>query len=168
MVNVKKAFSAVEKKKLADAGRFCDARDFRAAAEIMTDLVGKRPDSAPLRAVLANMLWQSGDLKKAEKEFRRATDLRPKSELFSLGLYHCLMDRNETDKAFEEMKRFIEISDSRNFRRYRELIKGFTRSPKKYRVMLKEVREGRRRARQEREEKEKRGEKRGQSPMALP
>ena len=84
--------------------------------EVMKDLIKTNPDSAVFRAVLANTYQDIGELDAAEKEYRQAVQLAPESEKSSLGLFHCLWDKNEKDAAFEEMKRFMTIADSEDYR----------------------------------------------------
>jgi hypothetical protein len=43
----------------------------------------------------------------AERDFKSAVVLSPKSEKASLGLFHCLWEQGKEDGAFEEMKRLI-------------------------------------------------------------
>ena len=53
---------------------------------------------------------------KAIDLYKCAIKISPKSEHASLGLFHCLWDQGKTDEALEEMKRFMSISDSEDYR----------------------------------------------------
>jgi tetratricopeptide (TPR) repeat protein len=54
------------------------------------------------------------DLKKPRKAIpylRRATELSPKSERASLGLFHSLWSANQVNKALEELKRYQQLTN---------------------------------------------------------
>lgn len=113
---MKDQFSKLEKNKFAKAKELSEKGDILGMLEVMKDLVKSNPESAVFRAVLANAYWSVGELETAEKEFRDAVQLAPESEKVSLGLFHCLWDQNKKDEAFEEMKRFMTIADSEDYR----------------------------------------------------
>jgi predicted Zn-dependent protease len=102
------------------AGEFMDAGDLTAAKSILLDLSIQDPSSPAILAVLGNVNWKMGKLEEAAAIFRRATELRPKLEAVSLGLFYCLWDLGKRVEAMEELKRFQTISDSQN---YREIVK---------------------------------------------
>jgi Zn/Cd-binding protein ZinT len=45
-----------------------------------------------------------------------AVKLAPTSELYSLGLFHIFWSEGRQEDAFNEMKRFMAISDSEEYR----------------------------------------------------
>jgi len=59
-------------------------------------------------------------LNEAASAFEHAVELAPKLEAVSKGLFHCLWEMGQRDKALEEIKRFQSISDSKD---YREIIR---------------------------------------------
>lgn len=85
-------------------------------AEILRELVKRRPDSALFNATLANSLNTLGQFDEAENYFRTAIFLSPGSERISLGLFHSLWGRGKRDEALEEMKRFVSLADSDEYR----------------------------------------------------
>jgi predicted Zn-dependent protease len=90
--------------------------DTQKAAETLRELVSRRPNSAVFAATLANTLKSLGNVTEAEKYFRTAVSLAPRSEKFSLGLFHCLWRQGKQVEALEEMKRFMSLSDSQDYR----------------------------------------------------
>ena len=64
------------------------------------------PDRAPILWYLAGMYKDLGKLDRAIPLYRRATQLSPKLERASLGLFHALWESDQLDEALEEMKRF--------------------------------------------------------------
>jgi len=91
-----------------------------ASMVILEKLIVARSKSAKLRCALGGVYW---DLKKyapAIKQFSVAVDISPTSELASLGLFHCLWEQGKRDLAFDEMKRFMLVSDSDD---YREIVR---------------------------------------------
>lgn len=114
---MQKRMSAIDKMKFVKAKTLSRAGDISGVVEIVRELVASYPDNPRIRSVLANAYWDLGDLAASEKEFRKAVELAPVLELASLGLFHCLWEQNRRDEAFEEMKRFMSISDSADYRR---------------------------------------------------
>ena len=90
--------------------------DTGGVAEVLRKLVKLRPDSALFNATLANALDTLGEVDEAERLFTQAISLSPKSEKISLGLFHCLWGRGKQNEALEEMKRFLSLADSDEYR----------------------------------------------------
>jgi tetratricopeptide (TPR) repeat protein len=86
------------------------------AQTLLEKLATRVPNSAALYAVLGDVYWEEGFLDKAAAAFHTATLLSPKSETASLGLFHCLWDKGDRDIALLEAKRFLESTDSENYR----------------------------------------------------
>jgi Flp pilus assembly protein TadD len=84
----------------------------RIAINMMQSLAQEYPKLGLLRAVLAKYYWDIGDLFQAELEFRKAVEACPKNEKCSLGLFHILWEQDKQFEALEEMKRFLNISNS--------------------------------------------------------
>ena len=49
--------------------------------------------------------------------FRRAVELALKLEAASLGLFHCLWELGRQEEAAEEIRRFMSVSDSEDYRK---------------------------------------------------
>ena len=113
---MKEQFSKSEKNMFARAKELSEKNDILGVLEVMIDLVRINPKSAVFRAVLANAYCDVGKFELAEKEFNVAIQLAPESEKVSLGLFHCLWGQNKRVEAFEEMKRFMSIADSEDYR----------------------------------------------------
>jgi len=82
------------------------------AKEILEDLARLDPESAAIFCVLGDIYWKSGILDKAVAAFRKATELRPKLEAASLGLFIVLMKSDRAEQGYQEAKRFLSISKS--------------------------------------------------------
>ena len=93
----------------------------RVTLKILKKLVEEIPDSAVLNATFANSLKAVNDIEPAIEHFQTAVKLAPTSELYSLGLFHIFWSQGRQDDAFNEMKRFMAISDSAD---YREIVAG--------------------------------------------
>ncbi len=86
------------------------------AAEILRLLREMRPASASVHGILGQILWDDGFLDEAVSSFEKAVQLAPQSELASLGLFHTLWDTGQSQRAINEMLRFLSISDSKEYR----------------------------------------------------
>lgn len=107
-----------------EAVRLQDNGDLISAKEKLLSLASIDPQSAAIFAILGDVYWEMGLLEEAVKVFKRAIELAPKLEAVSLGLFHCLWKLGKRNEAAEEVKRFMTISDSAN---YREIIDAFNR-----------------------------------------
>jgi predicted Zn-dependent protease len=105
-----------EIKQFAQAQERSRAHALPGALEILKDLASSRPDSAMINATLANTLKGAGDIAPAIDHFLKAVKLAPTSELYSLGLFHILWAQGRRDEAFDEMRRFMAIADSIDYR----------------------------------------------------
>ena len=105
-----------EIKQFAQAQERSRANDLPGTLEILKDLASGRPDSAMINATLANTLKGAGDIAPAIEHFLKAVKLAPTSELYSLGLFHILWAQGRRDEAFDEMRRFMAIADSIDYR----------------------------------------------------
>jgi len=72
--------------------------------------------------MLGHIYWRMKDLEMAISSFRKATELAPRSERASVGLFHCLWEEGKQDEAIDEAKRFMTLSDSQDFREILEEI----------------------------------------------
>ncbi|HEX5462687.1 MAG TPA: tetratricopeptide repeat protein [Steroidobacteraceae bacterium] len=88
--------------------------DTEGVVRTMRQLVNRRPKSGIFAAVLANALKSLGHMDEAERYFKSAVVLSPKSEKVSLGLFHCLWERGKEDEALEEMKRLVRTTKKKS------------------------------------------------------
>ncbi|MEP1535139.1 MAG: hypothetical protein ABJZ56_20030 [Paracoccaceae bacterium] len=116
---MKEKFSDAVVQQFEKAKEFSREGNLVGQLNIMEELVMSNPRSALFRAVLANTFWDLGNIVKAEGEFRHAIQLSPKSEKFSLALFHCLWEQNKKNDAFEERERFTSLVD--NSQEYEEM-----------------------------------------------
>jgi predicted Zn-dependent protease len=85
------------------------------AEQKFKDLFVMNPASASVHALLADTLWNQGQLTRAIASFRKAVELAPKSEMASLGLFHTLLESGDREGAIVEMDRFLSLSDSEEY-----------------------------------------------------
>jgi tetratricopeptide (TPR) repeat protein len=97
-----------------------DKGDLIGAASIFERLDKENPNQSVILGMWASIYFHLEDWKKALPLYQRTTQLKPKSELASFGLFHSLWNLGKQDEAFSEMRRFLSISDSEE---YRQLIK---------------------------------------------
>jgi predicted Zn-dependent protease len=97
--------------KLRDARRYAEAK-----AKLLA-LADEHPDSASVFGILADVYWRLHSLDNAIQCFARASKLSPKSELASLGLFHTLWEAGQTERALDEMERFMSLSHSPEYAR---------------------------------------------------
>jgi predicted Zn-dependent protease len=88
----------------------------REALRILNPLSDQHPRSAAVFGMLGRAFFEIGDMKKSRDAFKRAVDLNPKSELASLGLFHSLWGQEAASEAFAEMRRFLSITDSSEYK----------------------------------------------------
>ena len=93
-----------------------DAGDLRGAVKLLRELSQTVYDSAALFAVLGGVYWELKELDEAIKCFVKATELAPRSETASLGLFHSLWQQGRESEALDECKRFMALSDSEDYR----------------------------------------------------
>jgi predicted Zn-dependent protease len=84
----------------------------RQAAKALEQLARAHPESAPVAGMLGGIYFELDDFSKARRWFKRATELSPRSELASVGLFHSLWELGRSTEAVSEMRRFLRLSDS--------------------------------------------------------
>lgn len=94
-----------------------DAGDFNQALELLRDLTSDAPDDLDILFYYGTILFHLDRFQEASEVFRTFLESRPKNELASLALFHCLWSLGRRREAVDEMKRFMAISDSREYNR---------------------------------------------------
>jgi predicted Zn-dependent protease len=110
------AFTKYQREQWALAQERSRLDDVPGTLTILRDLVAEIPKSAMLNATFANTLKAVNDIEPAIEHFQTAVKLAPTSELYSLGLFHIFWSLGRRDDAFKEMKRFMVVSDSEDYR----------------------------------------------------
>jgi tetratricopeptide (TPR) repeat protein len=80
---------------------------FEEAADAFTQIVTQYPDCAPANGLLGAILHL--ELKRSREAIpycRKATQLAPKSQMASLGLFHSLWATDQIYEALDEIKRY--------------------------------------------------------------
>lgn len=108
--------------RLRDAGVFDEGIEMLRALNAVLDPVDERPLLLQSLLQIGHMHRELDNLEAAEMAFRRATEIAPKSELASMGLYFALWDQARTREALLEMRRYVDLKP--NSEGYRELLEG--------------------------------------------
>jgi predicted Zn-dependent protease len=104
----------------AEAVKLKDTGELEAARGLLLELSIKDPRSAAIALMLGDVCGKMSRFDEAIAALRRAVDLAPKSEGVSLNLFHYLWDLGKKNEALEEVKRFMSVGDSKD---YREIVK---------------------------------------------
>ncbi len=89
---------------MADARRFRDQGDAKAAIIQLKNVVQQAPEDAPARLMLGQMYLESGDMLSAEKELRRARDLGATADAVLPPLGKALLAQGQYDNARAEAR----------------------------------------------------------------
>jgi len=106
-----------QKKQFALAQERSRLNDLPGTIEILKSLVAENPASAIFNATYANALKANGNWESALEHFQKAVNLAPKSEAYSLGLFHVLWGQGRREDALDETKRFMSVSESDEYRK---------------------------------------------------
>jgi tetratricopeptide (TPR) repeat protein len=90
------------KNTLSKAALLYKQGDVNEALKLLEDLVISNPDSSKINATLANTYLDLEIMDKALKHFIKATELDPKWEAASLGLFHFLWGQDKRVEALIE------------------------------------------------------------------
>lgn len=85
---------------------------WKQAVQSLQRILHQHPNSAAAWGYLAAVYFEHDDMKRAADNFRRATELNPRSEKASLGLFHSLWSLELATEAVAEMRRFLSITES--------------------------------------------------------
>ena len=96
---------------LRDAGRVSEA------VEMLKDVITRAPNRELAFLVLGGILWDEERREDALRCFQSAVKLNPVLEMASQGVFHVLMEMNEVERAFDEVRRFLALADSQDYRR---------------------------------------------------
>ena len=115
-----------EKLKMETKEKFSKAADLykqgnlNEALKLLEELAVSNPSSAKIIATLANTYWDLEMADEAFENFQKAVELAPEWEDASLGLFHCLWEHDKKDEALREAKRYMSVSNSKD---YEDIIK---------------------------------------------
>jgi len=85
-----------------------DIGNLEGASKLLLSMMKMYPDVPAIYLVSGGIYKNLEQLDEAVSCFRKAVQLEPKSELASLGVFHCLWQKEEYDDALHEMRRFLE------------------------------------------------------------
>jgi len=95
--------------KIRDEGRS------REAIGILENIAKHYPNFAPTYGIIGGILRELGEMNKAAHYFKKVVELKPMSELGSLGLFHSFWAMGLKKEALDEIKRFQRISHSEEY-----------------------------------------------------
>lgn len=107
---------AEAKKQFSRAITRRDSNDYQGALQLLLPLDKSLGTNVRFLAVLGQVHWELGEYPEAVLTFERAVALSPEYEAVSMGLFHSLLRLERVDDAFNEMRRFLSLSDSENYR----------------------------------------------------
>lgn len=105
------------RKRFDEAVKLERSGQLNVAKEILQELARLDSGSPAIFSVLGHVCWQIGLLDEAAAAFQKATELAPKLEAASLGLFHMLLKIGKEEQALEEAERFLLIADSQNYQK---------------------------------------------------
>lgn len=80
------------------------------AIKILKELDEKHPNQPAIIGMIGGIYFGMNDYAQSLPYYEKVAHLSPKSELASLGLFHCLWRHERIDDAFEEARRFIKLN----------------------------------------------------------
>ena len=89
--------------------------DLVRALELVEPLQEKMPEDRRVLGVLGGVLWRQGKLREASSCFRKVTVMSPRSELASVGLFHCLWQLGNVEEAKAEAVRLLSLRESAEY-----------------------------------------------------
>ena len=110
-----KSIRKVDRPIFDEAIKLRDDDKFSEALILIEQLVPKYPQNNSLLMIAAHLHWEIGSLDIAASFFKSATQVSPKSEKSSLGLFHCLWEMGKQVEALDEVKRFMSVSSSKEY-----------------------------------------------------
>jgi tetratricopeptide (TPR) repeat protein len=100
-----------------------ESGDYAGAIDLLGTIENEAGDRMAFLLVIGDLYRIQGDADRALHYFYRAVEKAPAHELASLSLFHLLWEIGEQGKkdassrAIEEIRRFMSISDSEDYRR---------------------------------------------------
>jgi tetratricopeptide (TPR) repeat protein len=88
-----------------------DKGKFRDSINVLRRILQEYPadnQTSGIYLILGGVHADLGEKTQARENFQRATELNPKSELASLGLYVTHCDLNQDEEAIQELIRYLE------------------------------------------------------------
>jgi Tfp pilus assembly protein PilF len=91
------------------------------ALVLFEEIINKWPEVAPAHLQLGIIYRERGHIQAAILAFKNAVKHAPKWELASLNLFHILNKNGQGKSAFDELRRYLAVAESRD---YREILEG--------------------------------------------
>lgn len=84
-----------------------DEKKYAEATYLLEKIIAQSPDEVPVvYGHLGEIAWRQGELKVANRYFRKTTLLIPESSLASLGVFHTFWEMKEYESALKEITRY--------------------------------------------------------------
>jgi cytochrome c-type biogenesis protein CcmH/NrfG len=94
--------------KLALAAELNGAGRLEEAAAALEEGLKEQPERPKAWWLLGGIYWQLGEYTRSIGPSRRAAELRPANEQYSLGLFQSLLDAGRAEEVIAEVRRFLE------------------------------------------------------------
>ena len=104
---------------------FRDKGQIQKAIEVLKNIIQQSPDYSLAYVILGGIYFDSDNYSDAIPYFEKAVKLTPKTELASIGLFHCLWSLGRNKEALKEARRYLDVG----------------KPAKHYSSLLKEMRE---------------------------
>lgn len=105
----------IDKQKFKQAVALKENGNLNEAKTLLLQLHEGCPEYVQVLAVLGHVYMKLNQQEDAIIYFKKAINLRPTMEAVSVGLFHCLLKLDRVDDAFNEMRRFLSLSESKEY-----------------------------------------------------
>src|ERR1051325_5146375 len=95
--------------------RLRESNDLDSSLKVFLDLNEDYPNHSAILGMIADLHWSLKNYGAAAQWAQKTIDVSPASELASLLLFHSLNAVGDEVGAFTEMKRFLEICNSKEY-----------------------------------------------------
>jgi tetratricopeptide (TPR) repeat protein len=89
---------------------------YNEALAILLNIEEKYKNSSVINGLIATALYHSKEYKTSANYYKITTELNPRSELASLGLFHSLWELKDYYHAYKEMDRFLSNNEANNYK----------------------------------------------------
>ncbi len=93
------------------------------AIKLLEEVVSEHPNSCAAHVILGGLRWDHEDLDGARWCFAEAARISPQLEMASLGLFHTSYKLGHKGAAIAEIRRFLSVSESAEYRKLIENLK---------------------------------------------
>jgi tetratricopeptide (TPR) repeat protein len=89
---------------------------YKEALAILHGIEPKYKESSTINGLIATAYYFAKEYLNSAAYYKKATELNPRSELASLGLFHSLWELKNYRHAYQEMERFLSSNEANNYK----------------------------------------------------